>query len=103
MFVFATVVSLLTLAAVLSPFFIGKGGQLAAAASVNSPERLEAIKRTILERYIEDEKAYEEKRLSRLAWEQRRLYLSNRYIDTARRLDFIRSLVTESQGKEGQS
>lgn len=101
MFVFALIVSLLVIAMVLSPFVVGAGGQLQTAASINSPERLEAIKTAILQRYLEDENAYLEKRIHKLAWDQRKAYLTNRYIDAARRLDYLQSLVREQQPQGG--
>lgn len=103
MFAFAFGLSLLAALVILLPFFVGKGGQLQAAASINSPEKLEAIKNSILKRYLEDEKAFDEKRLPKLAWEQRKSYLSNRYIDAARRHDYLKTLVEENQAQGGAS
>ncbi len=99
MLIFAGLLSVLVIAFVLSPFVLGPGGHLATAASVNSPEHLEAIKKAILDRYLEDERAYAEKRIPKLAWDQRKSYLTNRYIDAARRLDYIQNLMLEQQGK----
>lgn len=95
MLVFSIVLSIVTALFLLSPFLFGKGGQLQAAASINSPERLEAIKLSILKRFLEDERAYQEKRITKLAWDQRRAYLTNRYIDAARRLDYLKHLLAE--------
>jgi hypothetical protein len=100
-YAFALGLSLLILVIILLPFFFGKGGQLQAAASINSLERLEAIKTSILKRYLEDERAFEEKRLAKLVWDQRKSYLSNRYIDAARRYDFLQSLLKEQASKGG--
>lgn len=97
---FAIGLSIVTVLLILSPFVLSKGGQLRAAASINSPEKLEAIKRSILNRYLEEERAYEEKRILKLAWDQRKSYLTNRYIDAARRLDFLNHLIAE-QKKRG--
>lgn len=92
---FAISVSLLAALLILSPFFFGKGGHLQAAASINSLTKLESVKETILKRFLEDERAFDEKRISKMAWEQRRQYLSNRYIDAARRLDYLENLAKE--------
>src|SRR6478736_5383730 len=97
MLVFASVLSLVAVIIILLPFFVGSGGRLQAAASINSIEKLEAVKKSILKRYIEDERAYDAKRINRLAWDQRKQYLTNRYIDAARRLDYLRSLVNEQK------
>jgi hypothetical protein len=99
MLIFAFITSVAALLIILSPFFLGSGGTLQAASSINSPNKLEAIKKSILLRYIEDERAFDEKRLTRLAWEQRKQFLTNRYIDSSRRLDYIRSLIAEQADK----
>ena len=57
-----------------------------------------ASKAAILERFIQDEQAFENKTISKLAWEQRRTYLVNRYIDSARRLDFLKALNQNNNG-----
>ncbi len=102
MFVFAFIVATIAILIILSPMVIGKGGQLAAASSLNSPERLQATKKAILARYLEDEKAFEANKINRLAWEQRKQYLRNRYIDTARRLDYINDLLAQPKTKGGE-
>ncbi len=99
MLVFAIAVSIFAGFFILSPFIFAKGGHLQAAASINSPERLEAIKLSILKRFIEDERAFTEKRLTKMAWDQRKSYLTNRYIDAARRLDFLNHLVAEQKNR----
>lgn len=100
MLIFATSVSIVCVLFILSPFVLAKGGQLRVAASINSPDQLEAIKKSILARYIEEERAFNEKRILKMAWEQRKAYLTNRYIDAARRLDYLKDLVSE-QKKRG--
>ncbi|HYX37943.1 MAG TPA: hypothetical protein VE954_32995 [Oligoflexus sp.] len=100
--VFAVSLSVLAVLIILSPFFFGKGGHLQAAASINSLDKLEAVKDSILKRFIEDERAYDEKRISKMAWEQRRQYLSNRYIDAARRLDYLQNLAKEQAAAKSQ-
>lgn len=74
----------------LLPFVVGEGGSLRAAASINSIEKLEAIKQAILKRYIEDETTFEKNALAQVMWQQRRQYLVNRYVDASRRLDYLR-------------
>ncbi len=103
MFIFASLVSLAAVLIIFSPLFLAKGGALASASSLNSPERLVATKEAILKRYIEDEKTFDAKKISRIVWEQRKQYLSNRYIDAARRLDFINDLLAAQKAKGGQS
>lgn len=94
MYIFAFVVSIITAIFVLLPLLLAKDGRLASAASQNSPERLEAIKLALLKRYIEDEKAFDSKAIPQIVWNQRKQFLVNRYIDAARRLDFIRDVLT---------
>jgi hypothetical protein len=80
----------------LLPFFVGRGGALQAGSAVNSPDQLERIKQALLKRYLEDEQAFQDKRISRMVWQQRRQYLVNRYVDTARRLDYLKHSDQES-------
>ncbi len=102
MFVFAFTVAIITLIFVLLPLLLAKDGRLASASSLNSPEKLEAVKTAILKRYIEDEKAFESRAISELVWKQRKLFLTNRYIDAARRLDFIRDIIAHQESAESK-
>jgi hypothetical protein len=71
------------------PFWVGPGGLLAAGSSVTSPEALIALKNAIVKRYLEDERAHGEGALGNLAWDRRRTFLVNRYVDASRRLDYL--------------
>lgn len=95
--IFSVVISLILVFAVVTPFFWGQGGALQAASSENSRERLLAMKQAILKRYAEDEQAFEKKVLSKRIWEQRRQFLANRYVDAARRLDYV--MADEEKGQ----
>ncbi|MFY7928539.1 MAG: hypothetical protein ACOVS5_06680 [Oligoflexus sp.] len=99
MIAFAIVVSFITVLILLSPFVFGKGGTLQESASINSPERLVATQDAILKRYLEDERLFEEKRITKLTWDQRKSYLTNRYLDTSRRLDYIKHLLAEQKNR----
>jgi hypothetical protein len=74
---------------VSSPFLFGRGGLLAASSSINSKEKLSSLKIAVLNQYIADETLNRAGELSDLAWNKRRGFLVNRYIDSARRLDFL--------------
>ncbi len=84
-------VSLLVLIGVTLPFFVGEGGMLSEALSVNSIEKLEKTQELLLKRYIQDEKAFESGEIAKRAWQSRKAYIVHRYIDAARRLDFLRA------------
>ena len=88
--------------AVISPFFVEPktGNVLRAGAAINSPDKLLKIKEAILKRYIEDEQAFEDKQIGKLVWEQRSQYLTNRYIDTVRRLDYLGYVKEHSDSRE---
>ena len=77
------------LAATISPFFFGRGGFLAAAGTINNLERLESMKAAIVGRYVKEEIVFDNGDLSRRDWARRQEYLRHRYIDVARRLDFL--------------
>lgn len=100
MFIFAFVVSIATAVFVLLPLLLAKDGQLASASTLNSPERLEAVKNALLKRYIEDERAFESKAIPKIVWDQRKLFLSNRYIDASRRLDYIQDVIAHQEAKK---
>lgn len=77
-------------AAVVLPFFLGRGGRLAAAASVNDPVQLAGIQKAIVRRFVAEETANRRGDLSAREWHRRQAYLRHRYIDVTRRLDFLR-------------
>ena len=56
----AILVSILVLIVLLSPFFLGAGGVLAAASAENSREKLQSLKSQLLKQYISDESAASE-------------------------------------------
>ena len=71
-------------------FFWGQGGILAAAATEDDPKVLEEAKLRIAKRWSKDEAAFLRQEISSREWEMRKELLTNRFLDTARRLDFIR-------------
>ena len=93
--------------AILSPFVLGEGGRLAAGSSVNSVDQLKAEKKALILRYIQDEQQFADSKISQHIWQQRRQYLINRYIDSAKRMDFLEHLehleLAESSEGEGPS
>lgn len=93
----------LVLVLCLAPFFLGKGTAMQAGASINSVERLEAEKKALVKRYVEEEQAYDSKVIGKLSWEQRRHYLVNRYIDASKRQDFLKFLAEAEGGSHDQA
>lgn len=91
----AVLVGVIVVALLLLPFWSGSGGLLAASGSIRSPEVLVSLKEVIVRRYLEDERAHQNGTLGKLAWEKRRTFLINRYIDAARRLDFLEYTRTD--------
>jgi flagellar basal body-associated protein FliL len=85
----AVVIGILLISVVLAPFWFGAGGLLQASAQVNSKETLVALKDALIKRYVEEEKAFKAGNLSQLAWNKRKVFLTHRYVDAARRLDFL--------------
>ena len=97
----AAALSLFTICILLVPFFTGAGGALQAASAVDSIDSLNRMKHAILLRFLEDEKAFEAKQISKITWQQRRGYLVNRYVDTVRRLDYL-SFIASSNSADGE-
>lgn len=91
------VISTILLLVVLAPFFMGKGGLLQESSSINSTERLEALKQAFLQRYLQDEASFQAGELSRRSWEKRKEYLTHRYVDVARRFDYLSRVAKEPQ------
>jgi hypothetical protein len=86
---FAVAMGMILACLLLSPFLFGPGGTLAAGASIKSPERLAALKTALVSRYVLDERAFDQGAISKREWTRRQAFLTNRYLDAARRLDFI--------------
>ncbi len=85
----AVVVGIVLLSVLLAPFWLGPGGLLQASSQINSKETLVGLKDALMKRYLEDEKAFKEGNLSQLAWSKRKDFLTHRYVDAARRLDYL--------------
>lgn len=83
------IIGIVTTALILGPFFVGRGGALAASSSLSSRSDLENLKELLLKRFLQDEKDFSEEVLTKQAWEKRQRFLKNRYIDASRRLDFV--------------
>ena len=82
--------SILVFALVLSPFLIGPGGKMFAHSSLSNEESLLQVQKTVLANYLKCEQLFEKNYLSKREWEQRQSFLTNRYLDTTRRLDAMR-------------
>lgn len=93
----ALITSFVVLGIVLLPFFVGKGGRLASASTINDPDKLGGLKKAILNRTLEEEKAFENGDLSEGLWSQRKKLLRNRYIDVSKRLDFLKGSELEKK------
>jgi hypothetical protein len=64
---------------------------LSSASFSSDPERLQAAKDAVIERYIADKKIFEQDLISKRAWIARQELLINKYVDASRRLDFVLS------------
>lgn len=103
MLAIGVIFSIVLLVVVLLPFSLGGEEQLLSAALTDSTERLHAEKKAILNRYLEDESAFERKVINKIMWQQRRQYLVNRYIDAARRLDYLEHIANETPKTSGEA
>ena len=95
MIALGVVTSVIVLSVVLLPFALGSGGPLALASSETSLDTLVKTKEAILKRYLIDEKSFADKEISARAWGLRQKFLVHRYIDAARRYDYICHLREE--------
>ena len=81
----------MTLVLLLWPFFRGPGGLLQEASANSNLEHLLATQDRLLERYLQDEVAAHHGEISKTAWSQRKAYLTGRYIDVTRRIDYLKA------------
>lgn len=94
-------ITLVAFTIILWPFFMGAGGALQSASAVHSVEQLQNMRKAILERYLDDEQAFSKQLISKSVWESRKLFLTHRYIDVVRRIDFL--TVSQLAGQEDRT
>ena len=82
--------SLIVLGFLLAPFFLGEGGRMVAHSALSTEQSLENLQENLLANYLKCEELFEKKQLSKREWEQRQIFLTNRYLDSTRRLDAMR-------------
>lgn len=82
-------ISLIVLSVVLLPFKLGQGGFLQDASASDSSQDLEARLTALLQRWLKDEAAFSSGEITQTEWRQRQRYLTARYVDTSRRLDWL--------------
>ncbi|MCX6116698.1 MAG: hypothetical protein NT027_04095 [Proteobacteria bacterium] len=82
-------ISIAGLIIVLLPFFQGPGGRLENASYLDSVDVLEKRQNAIVERWKVEHKNHMEGFLSAREWRLRKTYLTNRYVDVARRIDWM--------------
>jgi hypothetical protein len=92
MIVISVAISLVLILVLVTPFFAKDTSALSQGSSINDPKILQALKDSLVKRYIDDDAAHKRGSLSALAWEKRRLFLVNRYVDAARRLDYLEKI-----------
>lgn len=85
----AILVGFAWLAFMLLPFWRGEGGVLARSSGLTDLDKIAKLKNLIVDRYVLEEDSHEQGHISKKEWDQRRQYLTNRYLDLARRLDFV--------------
>ncbi len=95
--IFAIIVVLFVVAALTLPFFLAKQDLLQEASSINSIEQLEKVKESLLKRYLEDESAFADKRISEGIWNKRKHFLTTRYLDAARREDYLKYIMDHNK------
>ena len=91
--VLCSIVSLTVLVVVLLPFKAGEGGLLQDASASDSPQDLELRLTALLERWLKDEAAFSAGDITQTEWRQRQRYLTGRYVDTSRRLDWLNQMM----------
>ena len=93
MIVMMTVIALALLTLVVLPFFLGGETQLVACAAINDRGKLNAWREEIIKRYLADEDAWRRGLIGAATWRKRRIFLTNRYVDVCRRLDYLAAVT----------
>jgi len=88
--VFAGLASIIAVVTIIWPFFRGQGGVLAAASAVDDEGALLEAKIKLAKRWAKDEAAHASGEITDREWDIRKELLTNRFLDHARRLDFLR-------------
>ncbi len=91
-----TALALVLLASMAWPFFLSGETQLVACAAINDHAKLNALREEIIKRYLTDESGWRAGQITARAWHKRRIFLTNRYIDVCRRLDYL-AAVSDAQ------
>ena len=94
-------VVVLAMVVVLTPFFIGAGGWLQDAAVGDSLERLLLRRKAILKRWIDEEAQHQTGMLTDREWSLRQIYLTNRYVDVTRRMDWLSTEQSQKTASGG--
>ncbi len=89
MVIIASILCFFSLVILVVPFMGKDEGPLAEASYEKSTDLLQKKMTAIVERYVLDEESFKQDKLSTKAWNARKNYLVNRYIDLARRYDFL--------------
>jgi len=97
--VLCSIISLTVLVIVLMPFMTGEGGKLQDAAISGSTDDLELRLTALLKRWLKDEAAFNAGEITNTEWRQRQRYLASRFVDTSRRLDWLKFISTMSSSK----
>ena len=82
--------SLMLLAVLISPFFLGSGGILSYTSTIRDIAKLKVVKTSILKEYLLEEARAKHSEISKRVWLQRQNFLFNRYADIARQMDSVR-------------
>lgn len=76
---------------ILSPFWLGEGGQLIDHPKLKDQSQLRQMQSLLLRKYYEEERGFRDGFLSKREWNNRQEYLLDKYIDITRRLDQFES------------
>ena len=90
MIAIAALIAVVCFAGIGLPFFFGSDEPLSPGAAQNSIESLVASKSAIVRRYLKEEASFvDTKEISAREWRARREFLQRRYVDAARRLEYL--------------
>lgn len=90
--IIAVVLVVLCLGIIWISFASGSKSPLASASAVNSVDVLVLTKASILDQWAQEQTMFTSGSITGREWKQRQSYLESRYIDVARRIDYLKTL-----------
>jgi hypothetical protein len=85
----AVLLSFAAVVAVLAPFWLTENAQLDMSSTITDLQQGLQMRQAIIATYVREEVQQQSGQLLRWEWDKRRDFLQNRYLDIARRIEYL--------------